>query len=83
MPEAGASRPISAMATLNCSRSSAVAMASALAPMSSTPKRSSTPVSTSSMARLSAVCPPSVGSSASGRSFSMILVSTSTSSGSM
>ena len=37
VPEAGASRPISAMATLNCSRSSAVAMASALAPISSTP----------------------------------------------
>ena len=36
-PDAGTSRPISSMAALNRSRSSAVAMASALAPMSSTP----------------------------------------------
>ncbi len=36
MAEAGASRPISAIAVLNRARSSAVAMASALAPMSST-----------------------------------------------
>ena len=43
VPEAGAPRPISAMATLNCSRSSAVAMAVASAPISSTPSRSSTP----------------------------------------
>ncbi len=35
--DGGASRPISTMACLNCSRSSAVAMASASAPMSSTP----------------------------------------------
>ena len=62
------------IASLNCSRSSAVAMASALAPISSTPCASSTPASTSSIARLSAVWPPSVGSSASGRSRSMIAV---------
>ena len=82
VPEAGAPRPISAMATLNCSRSSAVAMAVASAPISSTPSRSSTPASTSSMARLRAVWPPSVGSRASGCSRSMILVSTSMSRGS-
>ena len=40
------------MATLNISRSSAVAIASASAPMSSTSKRSSTPCSSSSIARL-------------------------------
>ena len=33
MPERGTSRPISIIASLNCSRSSAVAMASALAPI--------------------------------------------------
>ena len=36
-PDAGTARPISIMASLNSSRSSAVAMASALAPISSTP----------------------------------------------
>jgi hypothetical protein len=49
-------------------------MASILAPISSTLKRSSTPASDSSMARFSAVWPPMVGSNASGRSRSMILV---------
>jgi hypothetical protein len=37
VPEAGTDRPISIIARLNRSRSSAVAMASALAPISSTP----------------------------------------------
>jgi hypothetical protein len=50
--------------------------------MSSTPKRSSTPASPSETARLSAVCPPSVGSRASGRSFSTIAVTASASRGS-
>ena len=81
-PERGTSSPMSCMADLNRSRSSAVEMASGRAPMTSTPKRSSTPNSTSRMVRLSAVCPPSVGSRASGRSFSMIAVSTSGSRGS-
>ncbi len=79
----GTSRPISVMASLNRWRSSAVAMAWASAPISSTPNRSSTPASTSSMARFSAVWPPSVGRTASGRSRSMILARTCTSSGSM
>ena len=43
-----------------------------------TPKRSSTPCSESSTARLSAVWPPSVGSTASGRSRSMIFSMVST-----
>ena len=58
-------------------------MASILAPMSSTPKRSSVPSSCSATARFSAVWPPSVGSSASGRSRSMILATNSGVSGSM
>ena len=61
------------MATLNSSRSSAVRMASALAPMSSgVPGMSTAPRSTSCMARFRAVWPPRVGSTASGRSRSMI-----------
>ena len=55
MPLAGTPRPISTMAALNRSRSSAVAMASALAPISSgVPGRPTTPALDSSMARLSA-----------------------------
>ena len=42
-----------------------------LAPISSTPYFSSTPASASAMAAFSAVWPPRVASSASGRSFSM------------
>ena len=61
-----------AIACLNCSRSSALSMASFLAPIISTPYFSSTPCFARSSAQLSAVCPPMVGSSASGRSFSMI-----------
>jgi len=63
-------------------RSSAVAMAVASAPINSTPWAASTPDSDSAMARLSAVCPPSVGRSASGFSRSMMRSSTPTSSGS-
>ena len=81
-PERGTSRPMSCMAALNRSLSSAVAIASGRAPMTSTPYRSSTPVSTSRMVRLRAVCPPRVGSSASGRSLSMMASSTSGSRGS-
>ena len=42
-----------------------------LAPTSSTPYFSRIPASSSAIAALSAVCPPSVASSASGRSFSI------------
>ena len=50
-------------------------MASVRARITSTPSRSNTPASTSSMVRFTAVCPPSVGSRASGRSRSMMAVS--------
>ncbi len=81
-PDGGTDRPISSMAALKRSRSSAVAMASGLAPMTSTPLASSTPRSDRAMVRLSAVWPPRVGSRASGRSRSMMAVSTSGSRGS-
>ena len=72
----GVSRPIFFMASRNSSRSSALSMASALAPISSTPNFSSTPILFSDSAVFSAVWPPMVGSSASGRSFSMIFSTT-------
>ena len=75
--EGGTGRPMSIMAWRNWARSSAVAMASWLAPITSTPYLSTTPVSISSMARLRAVWPPRVGSSTSGCSRWMMLVSTS------
>ena len=79
----GVRRPISSMAVRNSRRSSARWMAFSSAPIISTSQRSSTPAPLSSMARLSAVCPPSVGSRASGRSTSMMRVSVARSSGSM
>ena len=82
-PLGGTWRPMPCMACLKISRSSAVRMASALAPISSgVPSVPTAPRSTSSMARLSAVWPPRVGSTASGRSRSMILQRMSASSGS-
>ena len=68
----GLSRPISSMASRNLSRSSARSITSALAPISSTPCRASAPLAWSRMAVFSAVCPPMVGSSASGFSRMMI-----------
>ena len=68
----GVSSPIWVIAWRNSSRSSAMSMASREAPISSQPYCSSTPSRTRSSAQFSAVCPPIVGSSASGRSFSMI-----------
>ena len=53
------------------------------APISSTPNRSSVPSRASAMATLSAVWPPMVGSSASGRSRSMILATIAGVTGSM
>ena len=83
-PERGTSSPISIIASLNCSRSSAVAIASALAPIiSGVPGTPIRPRSYSSIATLRPVWPPSVGSTASGRSRSMIDASTSHVSGSM
>ena len=53
------------------------------AAMSSTPKRSSTPSRTRSRAVFRAVCPPMVGSNASGFSFSMMLATVRQLTGSM
>ncbi len=79
----GFSRPIRSIASRNSLRSSAMSMASRLAPISSTPYFSSTPMSASASAVLSAVWPPIVGSSASGRSCAMILATISGVIGSM
>ena len=68
----GLSMPISAIASRNFSRSSARSITSALAPISSTPWRASAPEACSCMAVFSAVCPPIVGSRASGFSRMMI-----------
>ena len=65
-------RPMRVIACLNFSRSSALSIASREAPIISTPYFSSTPCPARSSAQLSAVCPPMVGRSASGRSRSMI-----------
>ena len=83
MPPSGTLRPISRMASRKSSRSSASWIVCRLAPISSTPYSSSTPLWASSTARFRLVWPPRVGSSASGRSFSMIFASASTFSGSM
>ena len=68
----GFSSPMRAIASRNRPRSSAISMASRLAPIISTPKRSSTPAASTASETLSAVCPPIVGSSAWGRSISMM-----------
>ena len=84
VPDLGTSRPISIIASLNSARSSAVAMASALAPIiSGVPGTPIRPRSNSSMAMFRPVWPPRVGSTASGRSRSMIAANTSQVSGSM
>ncbi len=70
--ERGQASPIASIARLNFSRSSALSIASREAPMSSTPNFSSTPSRARSSAQLRPVCPPIVGSNASGRSRSMI-----------
>ena len=80
--ETGTCSPTDCTAVRKSSRSSARLIASTPAPISSTPSSASTPVSASWIARLSAVCPPIVGSSASGRSRSRTLRTPSTSSGS-
>ena len=72
------------IASLNRSRSSAVAIASALAPIiSGVPGTPIRPCPYRAIATLSPVWPPSVGSTASGRSRSMIRATTSGVSGSM
>lgn len=57
---------------LKSSRSSPLLIASTLAPISSTPYFSRTPFSCMEIAVFSAVWPPRVGRSASGRSLAMI-----------
>ena len=66
IPLCGQSSAISLIASRKASRSSATAIAAREAPMRATPWRSSVPSSASASAVLSAVCPPMVGSSASG-----------------
>ena len=84
IPDAGTSSPMPTIACLNCSRSSAVAIASALAPIiSGVPGTPISPRPCSAIATFRPVWPPSVGSTASGCSRSMIRASTSVVSGSM
>ena len=83
MPLSGTLRPMAAMAARNSSRLSAFLMAGMVAPMWSTLYFSSTPISARARAVFSAVWPPRVGNSASGRSFSMILATVPGSMGSM
>ncbi len=68
----GTSSPISRIAVRKRRRSSAIRIESSCAPIRRMPRRSSTPLSASAIAQFSAVCPPSVGSTASGRSISRI-----------
>ena len=72
LPLLGTSKPILCMASLKSSLSSAIFMAGSLAPIISTPYFSRTPLSASLTETFSAVCPPIVGRSASGLSFSII-----------
>ena len=71
MTDVATEPPSSSTICLNDSRFSPRLIASMEAPISSTPYFSSTPLSSSAIAVLSAVWPPSVASSASGRSFSI------------
>jgi len=73
----GFSSPIRSIASRKSLRSSAISIASRLAPIISTPYFASTPISSSASEVLRPVCPPMVGRSASGRSFSMILATVS------
>ena len=75
--ERALSSPIRSIASRNFSRSSAMSIASASAPIIWTPYFSSVPSRNSASAVLSAVCPPIVGSTASGRSLAMIAATTS------
>ena len=80
--EAGTLSPHDSTASLNLSLSSARSIASSRAPISSIPSSSRTPAFASSRARLSAVWPPIVGRSASGRSRRSTSATDSASSGS-
>src|SRR5437870_1999725 len=80
--ETGTGSPMSSSICLNAWRSSALRIVSIVAPSSRTWWRSSTPALARSVARLSPVCPPSVGSRASGCSRAMIRSTDSTVNGS-
>ena len=80
--DSGTFRPASRTVSRKSSRSSARRITSGGAPISSIPSASSTPVSASSSPMFSAVWPPIVGSSASGRSRPSTSATASTSSGS-
>jgi hypothetical protein len=79
----GTSKPSASMAARNNRRSSATRMVSSRAPISLVPLSRRMPVSASLTARFNAVCPPTVGSNASGRSRSMIFATAETVSGSI
>ena len=71
--ERALSSPIRSIACRNLRRSSALSIASASAPIIRTPYFASVPSLNSASAVFSAVCPPIVGNTASGRSLAMIL----------
>ena len=83
MTARGLSSPMRSMASRNSLRSSALSIASARAPIISTPYLARTPWRSSASAVLSAVWPPMVGNSASGRSAAMIFATMSGVIGSM
>ena len=83
MTDRADSAPIDATISLKRSRFSPRSIASVFAPISSTPYFASVPSAYRAIAALSAVWPPRVGSRASGRSLSMILVTNSGVIGSM
>jgi hypothetical protein len=66
------SPPTRSTTSLNSWRSSALLIASRLAPIISTPNSSRVPFSARAIAAFSAVWPPRVGRTASGRSLAMI-----------
>ena len=76
MPERGVSKPIDFMVLSKSSLSSALSMASFFAPINSTPNCSKTPLDAKVKAVFNAVCPPMVGSNASGFSFSIMAATT-------
>ncbi len=82
-PLLGTSIPMDVMQSLKRWRSSAFSMASSCAPMSWQPYLARMPPLASATARLSAVWPPMVGSSASGRSAARMRSAASTVMGSM
>ena len=74
----GTGSPIRVTRSRKPPRSSAARTAASGVPSTRTPYRSSTPASSSATARFSPVCPPRVGSSASGRCASITAVRCST-----